>query len=69
MNFVFISPNFPDIFWQFCDRLSRNGVTVLAAAMGNQMYTAVCDTLEEAREFAVYVLNEQAEIVTPALFR
>ncbi len=54
MNFVFISPNFPDIF---------------SAAMGNQMYTAVCDTLEEAREFAVYVLDEQAEIVTPALFR
>ena len=29
MNFVFISPNFPQNYWQFCDRLSRNGVNVL----------------------------------------
>ena len=48
-----------------CERMPD----IFAAAMGNQMYTAVCDTIEEAREFAVYVLDEQAEIVTPALFR
>lgn len=48
-----------------CERMPD----VFSAAMGNQMYTAVCDTIEEAREFAVYVLDEQAEIVTPALFR
>ncbi len=29
MNFVFISPQFPTVFWQFCNRLQRNGVTVL----------------------------------------
>ena len=29
MNFVFISPNFPHTYWQFCDRLRRNGVNVL----------------------------------------
>ena len=29
MNFVFISPNFPHTYWQFCDRLHRNGVNVL----------------------------------------
>ena len=29
MNFVFISPNFPHTYWQFCDRLKRNGVNVL----------------------------------------
>ncbi len=29
MNFVFISPNFPRTYWNFCDRLRRNGVTVL----------------------------------------
>ena len=29
MNFVFISPNFPHTYWQFCDRLRRNGVRVL----------------------------------------
>lgn len=29
MNFIFISPNFPHTYWQFCDRLRSNGVNVL----------------------------------------
>ena len=29
MNFIFISPNFPHTYWQFCDRLRRNGINVL----------------------------------------
>ena len=29
MNFIFISPNFPRTYWQFCDRLLQNGVNVL----------------------------------------
>ena len=29
MNFIFISPNFPHTYYQFCDRLKRNGVNVL----------------------------------------
>lgn len=29
MNFVFISPQFPRTYWNFCDRLRRNGVNVL----------------------------------------
>lgn len=29
MNFVFISPHFPKHYWQFCDRLHKNGVNVL----------------------------------------
>ena len=29
MNFIFISPNFPHTYWQFCDRLRGNGVNVL----------------------------------------
>lgn len=28
-NFVFISPNFPEKYWQFCDELQKNGVCVL----------------------------------------
>ena len=27
MNFIFISPNFPHTYWNFCDRLKKNGVT------------------------------------------
>ena len=29
MNFVYISPNFPDNHWLFCRRLRDNGVNVL----------------------------------------
>ena len=41
MNFIFISPNFPHTYWQFCDRLKRNGVNVLG--IGDAPY----DSLEE----------------------
>ena len=29
MNFVFISPNFPHTYWQFCACLKNNGINVL----------------------------------------
>lgn len=29
MNFIFISPNFPHTYWNFCDRLRKNGVNIL----------------------------------------
>ena len=29
MNFVFISPNFPDNYWRFCAELKKNGLRVL----------------------------------------
>lgn len=29
MNFIFISPQFPKHYWNFCDRLHKNGVNVL----------------------------------------
>ena len=29
MNVVFISPQFPDTYWMWCDRLRKNGATVL----------------------------------------
>lgn len=28
-NFVFISPNFPEIYWKFCAELRNNGMRVL----------------------------------------
>ena len=30
MNFIFISPNFPENYWLFCQGLKNNGVNVLA---------------------------------------
>lgn len=41
VNFVFISPQFPHTYWNFCDRLRRNGVNVLG--IGDSPY----DMLEE----------------------
>ena len=41
MNFIFISPQFPKTYWNFCDRLRRNGVNVLG--IGDSPY----DSLEE----------------------
>ena len=29
MNFVFVSPQFPASYWNFCNRLKQRGVTVL----------------------------------------
>lgn len=29
MNFIFISPNFPGTYWNFCDRLKKGGANVL----------------------------------------
>ena len=49
MNVVFISPQFPDTYWNWCDRLRRNGATVLG--VGDTPYDAldqrVCDSLDE----------------------
>ena len=47
MNFIFISPNFPHTYWQFCDRLKRNGVNVLG--IGDAPY----DSLEEPLKAAL----------------
>ncbi|MGN1212015.1 MAG: acetyl-CoA carboxylase biotin carboxylase subunit family protein [Candidatus Cryptobacteroides sp.] len=41
MNFVFISPNFPVTYWNFCDRLRKGGANVLG--IGDAPY----DNLEE----------------------
>ena len=29
MNFIFVSPMFPETYWLFCDRLKANGANVL----------------------------------------
>ena len=47
MNFIFISPNFPHTYWQFCDRLKSNGVNVLG--IGDAPY----DSLEEPLKAAL----------------
>ena len=46
MNFVFVSPNFPHTYWQFCDRLRRNGINVLG--IGDAPYDALEAPLKAA---------------------
>ena len=48
-NFIFISPNFPHTYWEFCLRLKQNGVRVLgiADAPYDQLEPQLKDTLTE----------------------
>ncbi len=46
MNFVFISPHFPHTYWQFCDRLHRNGINVLG--IGDAPYDSLEAPLKAA---------------------
>ncbi len=46
MNFVFISPHFPQSYWNFCDRLKARGVNVLG--IGDASYEALSPELRAA---------------------
>lgn len=46
MNFIFISPHFPHTYWEFCNRLKQNGITVLAIA--DAPYETISDELKAA---------------------
>ena len=46
MNFIFRSPYFPYVYWQFCDRLKRNGANVLC--IGDAPYDGLSDELKGA---------------------
>lgn len=45
MNFIFVSPQFPHTYWQFCDRLRKNGATVLG--IGDTPYDDIDDRLKQ----------------------
>ena len=44
-NVVFISPNFPTNYWQFCKELKNNGMNVLG--IGDQPYDELAPELKE----------------------
>ena len=44
MNFVFLSPNFPQTYWNFCERLHSRGVTVLG--IGDAPYESLAPELK-----------------------
>ena len=41
MNFIFVSPQFPKTYWNFCDRLKQRGVCVLG--IGDTPYDELDD--------------------------
>ena len=45
MNFVFISPNFPDNYWLFCQGLKRLGVNV--CGIGDAPYETLSEELKQ----------------------
>lgn len=53
MNFVFISPQFPKHYWNFCDRLHRNGVNVLG--VGDTPYDDLRQELKDSLTEYYYV--------------
>ena len=57
MNFVFISPHFPHTYWQFCDRLRRNGINVLG--IGDAPYVTLQSSLKSALT-EYYLVNSLA---------
>lgn len=46
MNFIFISPQFPHTYWNFCDRLKRSGANVLG--IGDSPYDELEGNLKNA---------------------
>lgn len=55
MNFVFVSPQFPKTYWNFCDRLKRNGVNVLG--IGDADYENLPENLKQALTEYYKVVN------------
>ena len=53
MNFIFISPQFPKTYWNFCDRLKKNGVNVLG--IGDTPYDALDWQMKQAVNEYYYV--------------
>ena len=67
-NFIFMSPNFPDNYWQFCMELHRNGVNVLG--IGDQVYDALRPELKEAltEYYKVDTLEDYDEVYRAVAF-
>ena len=45
-NIVFLSPNFPANYWQFCRELKNNGMNVLG--IGDQPYNELSENLRSS---------------------
>ena len=68
MNFVFISPNFPRTYWQFCDCLRNNGINVLG--IGDSPYDGLEEPLKAAltEYYRVDSLEDYDQVYRAAAF-
>ncbi len=68
MNFVFISPNFPRTYWQFCDCLRNNGINVLG--IGDSPYDGLEEPLKAAltEYYRVDSLEDYGQVYRAAAF-
>ena len=68
MNFLFISPHFPHTYWQFCDRLSKNGINVLG--IGDAPYESLEEPLKAAltEYYRVGSLEDYGQVYRAAAF-
>ena len=68
MNFIFISPNFPQTYWHFCERLRRKGVTVLG--IGDAPYDTLDWNLKNAltEYYRVGSLEDYGEVYRAVAF-
>lgn len=67
-NFIFISPNFPTNYWQFCRELKANGMNVLG--IGDQPYHELLPELKDSLNeyFKVSSLENYDEVYRAVAF-
>ncbi len=67
-NFIFISPNFPTNYWQFCHELKNNGMNVLG--IGDQPYHELTDELKGSLNeyYKVSSLENEDEVYRAVAF-
>lgn len=68
MNFIFLSPNFPKTYWNFCRSLKNNGIRVLG--IGDENYDALSQELRESIDeyFRVSSLENYEEVYSACAF-
>ena len=67
-NVIFISPNFPTNYWQFCRELKNNGMNVLG--IGDQPYDELTDDLKGSLNeyYKVSSLENEDEVYRAVAF-
>ena len=56
-NVVFISPNFPTNYWQFCKELKNNGMNVLG--IGDQPYDDLSQNEPNRKRYHLHFLCDE----------